>query len=47
MVGKDDKDSGLKAGIANSGGDLIKNKPEKKKSKKELRKEKRAEKESG
>ncbi len=44
MVGKGDNDSGLKSGIAGSGGDLIKNKPEKKKSKKEIRKEKRAKK---
>jgi hypothetical protein len=38
---KGDKDNALKSDIANSGGDIIKNKPEGKKSKKELRKEKR------
>jgi len=44
LVGKGDKDSGLKSGVANSGGGIIKNKPEAKKSKKEIRKEKRAKK---
>jgi uncharacterized protein DUF748 len=43
-VGGDKKDSPLKQEISSSGGGVIKNKPEEKKSKKELRKEKRAKK---
>jgi hypothetical protein len=43
-LNKDDKDSTLKSGISNSGGGVLKNKPEEKKSKKEIRKEKRAKK---
>ncbi len=43
-LGKDSKDSHLNKEIAGSGGGVIKNKTEQKKSKKELRKEKRAEK---
>ena len=39
-----DKNQALKSGISNSGGGVLKNKPQEKKSKKEIRKEKRAKK---